>query len=113
MTDTTEATTPTVPETPASDKATEVAVAKAVSFRQGCVNSEQPSGNVGAPRTWRAGCCAGAGAGSVQEGRPAGGGRGAVAWLGAGGSKDVAGRVGNQSGAESVASAARRAKAVV
>jgi hypothetical protein len=23
-----------------------------VSFRQGCVNSEQPSGNVGAPRTW-------------------------------------------------------------
>jgi len=77
-----------------------------VSFRQGCVNFEQQSGNVGAPRTWRAGCCAGAGAGSVLERRPAGGGR---AWLGAGGSDAAGGRGRNQSGAGSVASAARRA----
>jgi hypothetical protein len=82
-----------------------------VSFRQGCVNSEQQSSNVGAPRTWRAGCSAGAGAGSVLERRPAGGGQGAVAWVGAGGSGDAAGRGRNQSG--SVASAARRARVAV
>jgi hypothetical protein len=81
-------------------------LAGTVSFRQGCVNCEQQSGNVGAPRTWRAGCCAGAGAGSVLERRPAGGGR---AWLGAGGSDAAGGRGRNQSGAGSVASAARRA----
>ena len=81
-----------------------------VSFRQGCVNFEQPSGNLGAPRTWRAGCSTGAGGVRVQEGRPARGGRGAVAWLGAGGSEDAAGRGRNQSGAESVGSVARRAR---
>ena len=46
----------------------------------------------------------------MQKGRPAGGGRGAVEWLGAGGSEDAAGRGRNQSGAESVGSAARRAR---